>query len=63
MDHKIPPPVPPEPKKDPTQETQSKMNSAAFSPAARKKARINPRDLLKNPRAAFVFAEIMRPLE
>lgn len=63
MDHKTPPPPPTEPKKALTQETLSKINPIIFAPAAKKKTRIYPRDLLKNPRAAFVFAEIMRPID
>jgi hypothetical protein len=42
-------------------EALSEINPVLFAPSVKKK-KIHPRDLLKNPRAAFVFAEIMRPI-
>jgi hypothetical protein len=62
MDPKTTPPVPTDSKKNLSQDTLSKINPAIFAPAS-KKTRIHPRDLLKNPREAFVFAEILRPLD
>lgn len=62
MNRKTPPPPPSEQKKPLLKEALSKINPVVFAPT-KKKPRIRPRDLLKNPQAAFVFAEILRPLD
>lgn len=40
----------------------STVNPVFFASSSRK-TRIRPEDLLKNPQAAFIFAEILRPLD
>ena len=62
MEPKTPPPLPKDSKKLLTEESLSRISPGIFAPVPKKK-HIHPRDLLKNPRAAFVFAEILRPLD
>ncbi len=62
MDKKTPPLPPSKLKKPLTEDVLSKNSSEVFA-LPQPKAQIHPSDLLKNPRAAFIFAEILRPLD